>query len=79
MMAPKIVRIEWQSQTEAQVFFRNFPMAGMPQTVREGFRKKLQAQISGAQRKNNVGGQVTVELVDIDTQQVMERITTAAS
>ena len=79
MMAPKIVRIEWPSQTEAQVFFRNFPMAGMPQTVREGFRKKLQAQITGAQQKNGVSGQVTVELVDIDTQQVMERITTAAS
>jgi len=79
MMAPKIVRIEWSSQTGAQVFFRNFPMAGMPQSVREGFRKKLHNQITDAQQKTGVSGQVTVELVDIDTQQVMERITTAAS
>ena len=79
MMAPKIVRIEWSSQTEAQVFFRNFPMAGMPQSVREGFRKKLHNQITDAQQKNGVSGQVTVELVDIDTQQVMETITTTTS
>ncbi len=79
MMAPKIVRIEWPSQTEAKVFFRHFPMAGMPPTVREGFRKKLHSQITDAQQKNGVSGQVTVELVDIDTQQVMETITTTTS
>ena len=79
MMAPKIVRIDWPSQTEAQVFFRNFPMAGMPKMVREGFRKKLRSQITDAQQKNGVSGHVTVELVDVDTHQVMERITTAAS
>ena len=78
MMAPKIVRIEWPSQTQARVFFRNFPMAGMPQTVRDGFREKLNGQITDAQKKNGVSGQVTVELVDIDTQQIMATITTTS-
>ena len=78
MMAPKIVRIEWPSQTQARVFFRNFPMAGMPQTVRDNFRKKLHGQIADARQKNGISGLVTVELIDIDTQHVMETLTTTS-
>ena len=78
MMAPKIVRIEWPSHTEAKVFVRNFPMAGMPQTVRDSFRKKLQGHITDAQQKNGISGVVTVELIDIETQQVMETLTTTS-
>ncbi len=76
MMAPKIVRIEWLSQTQARVFFRNFPMAGMPQTVRDSFREKLQSQLSAARQKTGSSGLATVELIDIDTRQVMETLTT---
>ena len=78
MMAPKIVRIEWLSQTRARVFFRNFPMAGMPQTVRDGFREKLRDQLVDARQKAGVSGLATVELIDIDTQQVMETLTTTS-
>ena len=78
MMAPKIVRIEWTSQTQAKVFFRNFPMAGMPQTVRDSFREKLRGQLIDAGQKTGVSGLATVELIDIDTQQVMETLTTTS-
>ncbi len=78
MMAPKIVRIEWPSQTQARVFFRNFPMAGMPQTVRDNFRDKLQGQLIDAGQKTGVSGLATIELIDIDTQQVMETLTTTS-
>ncbi len=78
MMSPKIVRIEWPSQTEARVFFRNFPMAGMPQTVRDSFREKLHGQITDARQKSGISGLVTVELIDIDTQHVMETLTTTS-
>ena len=78
MMAPKIVRIEWPSQTQARVFFRNFPMAGMPQTVRDSFREKLRGQLIDAGQKTGVSGLATVELIDIDTQQVMETLTTTS-
>ena len=78
MMAPKIVRIEWPSQTRARVFFRNFPMAGMPQTVRDSFREKLQSQLSDAGEKAGISALATVELIDIDTQQVMETLTTTS-
>ncbi len=76
MMAPKIVRIEWLSQTQARVFFRNFPMAGMPQTVRDSFREKLRGQIIDTRQKTGISGVATVELIDIDTRQVMETLTT---
>ena len=76
MMSTKIVRIEWPSPTQARVFFRNFPMAGMPQTVRESFRQKLRDQLVDARQKTGVSGVATVELIDIDTQRVMETITT---
>ena len=78
MMAPKIVRIEWPSQTRARVFFRNFPMAGMPQTVRDSFREKLRGQLSDAGEKAGISDLATVELIDIDTQQVMETLTTTS-
>ncbi len=78
MMAPKIVRIEWLSSTQAQVFFRNFPMAGMPQTVRDGFREKLRGQLIDAGQKTGSSEVATVELIDIDTQQVMETLTTTS-
>ena len=78
MMAPKIVRIEWPSHTQARVFFRNFPMAGMPQTVRDSFREKLRGQLIDAGQKAGVSGLATVELIDIDTQQVMETLTTTS-
>ena len=78
MMAPKIVRIEWPSHTQARVFFRNFPMAGMPQTVRDSFREKLRGQLIDAGQKTGISGLATVELIDIDTQQVMETLTTTS-
>ena len=78
MMAPKIVRIEWLSPTQAKVFFRNFPMAGMPQTVRDGFREKLRSQLTDARQETGISGLATIELIDIDTQQVMETVTTSS-
>lgn len=74
MMAQKIVRIEWPSDTDARVFFRNFPMAGMPQTVRDGFREKLRGQLAALQKTSGTTGGVSVALIDSDTQQVMETI-----
>ncbi len=76
MMAPKIINIRWPSDTRARISLENFPMAKMPQSVRDGFVKKLTLQISIAQKENNVGGQVTVELVDGQTQSVMQTIET---
>ena len=75
MMGPKIVRIEWPSDGEANIFFRDFPMAGMPRPVRDNFRKKLRGQVSALQKTTGNGESLRLVLIDVDTENVMETIT----
>lgn len=75
MMGPKIVRIEWPSDGEAKIFFRNFPMAGMPRPVRDNFREKLRGQLSALQKTTGSGENLRLALIDVDTEDVMETIT----
>lgn len=79
IMGPRISRIEWLAPAEAQVFFQNFPMAAMPPEVRERFLGKLRMQVTEAKSANGIGGPAKIELIDADTKQVMETITTATS
>lgn len=74
IMGPRISRIEWSAPAEARIFFRNFPMAGMPPEVRERFLKKLRAQVAEAKHSDGVQGTAKIELIDADTQQTMETI-----
>ena len=75
MMGPKIVRIEWPADGEANIFFRNFPMAGMPRPVRDNFREKLRVQLSALQKTTGNGERLRLALIDVDTEDVMETIT----
>ena len=75
MMGPKIVRIEWPADGEANIFFRNFPMAGMPRPVRDNFREKLRGQLSALQKTTGNGESLRLALIDVDTEDVMETIT----
>ena len=74
MMGPKIVRIEWPADGEANIFFRNFPMAGMPRPVRDNFREKLRVQLSALQKTTGNGKRLRLALIDADTGDVMETI-----
>lgn len=75
MMGPKIVRIEWPADGEANIFFRNFPMAGMPRPVRDIFRERLRVQLSALQKTTGNGERLRLALIDADTDDVMETIT----
>lgn len=79
IMGPRIDRIEWLAPAEAQVFFQNFPMGGMPPEVRERFLGKLRTQVTEAKSANSISGTAKIELIDTDTKQVMETITTVTS
>lgn len=79
IMGPRISRIEWPTSASARVLLQNFPMAGMPEEVRERFLSKLRAQVNDAKAANKLGDTVTVELIDTDTNQTMETLSTAAS
>src|SRR5581483_855123 len=72
IMGPRISRIEWSSPTTARVLFQNFPMSAMPAEVRERFLGKLRTQLTEARNTNNINNPVTIELVDADTNQVMD-------
>jgi tetratricopeptide (TPR) repeat protein len=79
IMGPRISRIEWPTPTEARVLLQNFPMTAMPPEVRGRFLEKLHSQVLEAKNSNNVGGMVKIQLIDADTNNIMETVTTAAS
>ncbi|HJY82077.1 MAG TPA: tetratricopeptide repeat protein [Candidatus Binatia bacterium] len=76
IMGPRISRIEWLAPAEAHVFFQNFPMSAMPQEVRERFLGKLRTQVTEAKSANSISSMAKIELIDADTNQIMETITT---
>ena len=76
IMGPRISRIEWPAPAEAHVFFQNFPMSAMPQEVRERFLGKLRTQVTDAKTANSINETAKIELIDADTNQVMETIVT---
>ena len=79
IMGPKIARIEWTRPADAQVYLKNFPMAGMPEDVRDRFLAKLRIQVGVAKKTNNIEENITVEFIDADTQNVMETLQTETS
>ena len=72
---PKIVRLEWSSATEGQVRLREFPMQGMPETVRQKFLDRLKGQLADAKRESGSAGAAKLELVDDASGQVMATVT----
>jgi tetratricopeptide (TPR) repeat protein len=76
IMGPRISRIEWPAPAEAHVFFQNFPMSAMPQEVRERFLGKLRTQVTEAKSATSISSMAKIELIDADTNQIMETITT---
>jgi hypothetical protein len=48
----------------------------MPREVRERFLGKLRTQVAEAKSANSVSGTAKIELIDADTNQIMETITT---
>jgi tetratricopeptide (TPR) repeat protein len=79
IMGPRISRIEWLTAKKARVLFQNFPMSGMPAEVRERFLGKLRTQINEVKIANKVSDPVIIELIDADTNQLMDTLSTAAS
>lgn len=79
IMGPRIRRIEWVNAARARVLFQNFPMSAMPPEVRERFLGKLRTQVDEARNAHHVNEAITIELIDADTNQVMETLSTVVS
>jgi len=74
IMGERINRIEWSSATEARVLLQNFPMSAMPPQVRAGLVGKLQTKILEAKEAAGISAAAKIELIDLDSQQVMETL-----
>lgn len=74
IMGERINRIEWASPTEARVLLQNFPMSAMPPQVRAGLIGKLQTKILEAKEAAKISDAAKIELIDLDSQQVMETL-----
>ena len=74
IMGQRITRIEWLAAAEARVFLQNFPMDGMPAEIRGRLVEKLRSQIAEAKRTAGMRSTARVDLIDADTQKIMETI-----
>lgn len=74
IMGQRITRIEWTAPTAARVFLQNFPMDGMPAEIRQRLVQRLRTQIAEAKNTTGMNSAAKVDLIDLDTQKVMETI-----
>ena len=61
-----------------QGLLSQFPHGWYASDGPDSFREKLRGQLIDAGQKTGISGLATVELIDIDTQQVMETLTTTS-
>lgn len=74
ILGDRIGKIDWTTPATARVLVQNFPMAGMPDAVREKFTTRLTDMLKQAAGKANVSG-ARLELVDQASNEVMATIT----
>ena len=74
IMGPRIARFEWTGPGTGRVLVREFPMAAMPDNVREMFTGKLADQVRSARSSHPIDGDVQVEIADASSGAVMATI-----
>jgi hypothetical protein len=70
---PKVARVEWPEPSRARVLMAGFPMAGMPDVMRNRFLDRLKTGIAEARQKFSVSAPIDVEIVDQASGDVMEK------
>ena len=71
---PKVQKIEWPEPGHGRVIFANFPMDQMPPFMRDKYLDRMRGEIGEAQKRFQVKGPVSVDLVDQATGNVMARV-----
>jgi cytochrome c-type biogenesis protein CcmH/NrfG len=74
IMGERIAGIEWTGASAARIRVQNFPMAGMPEAVREKFTTRLTDALKELAGRHTASG-VRVDLVDQESGAVMATIT----
>jgi cytochrome c-type biogenesis protein CcmH/NrfG len=71
IMGPRIARFEWPAAGTGRVLVNNFPMAAMPDGVREKFLGRLGQELRTASGAHPVQGPVSLEIADASSGDVM--------
>jgi len=74
IMGPRIVRFEWSSPGTGRVLVQNFPMAAMPDEVKQKFTGRLADVLREAAKTNPPGGTVKVDIADAGSGEVMATV-----
>ena len=74
IMGPRIVRFEWSAPGAGRVLVQNFPMAGMPDEVKQKFTGRLADVLREAAKANPPGGTVKVDIADAGSGEVMATV-----
>ena len=74
IMGPRIVRFEWSAPGTGRVLVQNFPMAAMPDEVKQKFTTRLADALRDAAKANPPGGTVKVDIADASSGEVMATV-----
>ena len=74
ILGPRIVRIDWTAPGVGRVVVQNFPMAGMPDAVKQKFTGRLADTLRDAAKANPPGGSPQLEITDAASGEVMSTI-----
>jgi tetratricopeptide (TPR) repeat protein len=74
IVGPKLVAIEWPSDTRARVLVRDFPMAAMPPFARTKFTSRIEEALRDAKQSGGVRDTTEVAIVDAATGAVMDTV-----
>ncbi len=75
IVGPRIDAIRWESDQQAEVALREFPMQGMPPMVREKFVSRLTSGLRDSKKRFDVTDTISIEVVDAVSGETMVTIT----
>jgi tetratricopeptide (TPR) repeat protein len=68
---PKVAKVEWPDAKHARVLMEGFPMAGMPDVMKNRFLDRLKGGIAAARQRFSVNEPISIEIVDQGSGDVM--------
>lgn len=74
ILASKVQRFDWADDTNVQLVLTGFPMAQMPESMRDLFVTRMQERIAKAKAVHGITEAVTIELVDFESGEQMHTL-----
>jgi tetratricopeptide (TPR) repeat protein len=74
IIGPKLDRFDWADETHVRVLVSEFPIAAMPDDVRQRFADRIREQIKEQKQAHQTSTPVQVQLVDSTSGEAMETI-----